>query len=242
MEIPFRDGKQLGMTIPWGDVASAFYSTGIPNIEVYTTSSPKQIARLRRLRFLLPLLALEAAAVAGQAADRQERQGPVRRRARETRRSSLWGRVSDDQGKSVSATLETLERLPADGADGRGRAGTRRSRGDVPRGFSTASQAFGKEFILSFPQHRHSLGMRNGFARRTRDHSLTSRLPPVRRRAQRVDPQGQQQAHQVDRPQDADRQGNAVQHGGRGRVLHGAQQPRRRPAQRRSPPAIPRPR
>ena len=44
MEIPFRHRKQWGMTIPWGDVASAYYSTGIPNIEVYTSTSPRRIA------------------------------------------------------------------------------------------------------------------------------------------------------------------------------------------------------
>ena len=33
--IDFGDGPVRAMTIPWGDVATAFHSTGIPNIEVY---------------------------------------------------------------------------------------------------------------------------------------------------------------------------------------------------------------
>ena len=33
--IDFGDGEKLAMTIPWGDVATAWYSTGIANIEVY---------------------------------------------------------------------------------------------------------------------------------------------------------------------------------------------------------------
>ena len=57
LEVPFRNRKLWAMTIPWGDVASAFYSTGIPNIEVYTSASRKQIANLRRTRFLLSVLA-----------------------------------------------------------------------------------------------------------------------------------------------------------------------------------------
>src|SRR5262249_3817297 len=56
MEVPFREGKRFCMTIPWGDVASAYYSTGIPNIEVYTGASRTQVSRVRKLRFLLPLL------------------------------------------------------------------------------------------------------------------------------------------------------------------------------------------
>lgn len=149
MEVPFRDGPQLGVTIPWGDVASAFYSTGIPNIEVYTTFGRKQIKQMRRFRFLMPMLALwPLQAIARRWVEKNVR-GPSDEE-RTAGHSSLWGRVSDDRGASVSATLETqsgyqLTMLTAVAALERVLAG------DVPRGFVTASQAFGKEFILSFP-------------------------------------------------------------------------------------------
>ncbi len=149
MEIPFRQGKLWGMTIPWGDVASAFYSTGIPNIEVYTTTPQKQIARLRRLRFLLPLFGWRVFQNLAKGWIDRKIKGPSDSE-RETARSSLWGRVSDDQGKSVSATLETLSgyKLTALTAVA---ALERALNRQVPRGFSTASQAFGRDFILSFP-------------------------------------------------------------------------------------------
>jgi short subunit dehydrogenase-like uncharacterized protein len=150
MEIPFRDGKKLGMTIPWGDVASAFYSTGIPNIEVYTTSSPKQTARMRRLRFLLPLLAWKPLQWLAKRRIEKSVAGPSDE-VREASRSSLWGRVSDDQGKSVSATLETLGGYPLTALTAVAALEKTLTR-EVPRGFSTASQAFGKQFILGFPQ------------------------------------------------------------------------------------------
>jgi short subunit dehydrogenase-like uncharacterized protein len=35
-EIDFGEVTKTGVTIPWGDVATAYYSTGIPNIEVFT--------------------------------------------------------------------------------------------------------------------------------------------------------------------------------------------------------------
>ncbi len=150
MEIPFRNGMRFGVTIPWGDVASAYYSTGIPNIEVYTGMPRKQVARLRRMRFLLPLLGWKP--IQKFAVWRIEKtvKGPsdeIRQKAR----ASLWGRVDDDQGNAVSATLETksgyeLTALTAVAALERTLAG------NVPRGFSTASQAFGKDFILSFPE------------------------------------------------------------------------------------------
>jgi short subunit dehydrogenase-like uncharacterized protein len=65
-------------------------------------------------------------------------------------RSEFWGQVSDPQGRTAEATLETPEgytltsltavaclRRVLDGA--------------APAGFSTPSKAFGKELILSIP-------------------------------------------------------------------------------------------
>jgi short subunit dehydrogenase-like uncharacterized protein len=149
MDIPFRRGTRTGMTIPWGDVASAYYSTGIGNIEVYAATSPKQIARMRRMRFLLPVLGWKPLQELAKWRIDRGAAGPSDQ-VRESGRSSLWGRVSDDRGHSISATLETpsgyeLTMLTAVAALERVLAR------QVPRGFSTASQAFGKEFILSFP-------------------------------------------------------------------------------------------
>ena len=53
---PSPCGARTAMTIPWGDVATAFRTTGIPNIRVYLAASPKAIARMRRMRSVLPLL------------------------------------------------------------------------------------------------------------------------------------------------------------------------------------------
>jgi short subunit dehydrogenase-like uncharacterized protein len=149
MEIPFRNAKLSAMTIPWGDVASAYYSTGIPNIEVYTTAPAKQIARTRRIRWLLPVMGLWPLKNLGAWWIERNVRGPSDE-VREKAHSSLWGRVSDDHGKSVSATLETLSgyqltALTAVAALERSLARK------VPRGFSTASLAFGRDFILSFP-------------------------------------------------------------------------------------------
>ena len=57
----FPKGERAAVTIPWGDVYTAFVSTGIPNIEVYMAMPPRLIAMQRRLRFFAPLLALPPA-------------------------------------------------------------------------------------------------------------------------------------------------------------------------------------
>lgn len=47
--IDFGQGERLGVAISWGDVSSAFHTTGIPNIEVYTAMGEPQRERLRRM-------------------------------------------------------------------------------------------------------------------------------------------------------------------------------------------------
>ena len=56
--IDFGNGEKNAMTIPWGDVSTAWYSTGIPNIEVYVPASPRLVRRLRRLNWIRPILGL----------------------------------------------------------------------------------------------------------------------------------------------------------------------------------------
>jgi short subunit dehydrogenase-like uncharacterized protein len=46
-EIDFGRGPKRAMPIPWGDVASAFYTTGIPNITIFTPISSPLLAIAR---------------------------------------------------------------------------------------------------------------------------------------------------------------------------------------------------
>ncbi len=55
-KIDFGDGKKMAMTIPWGDVSTAYFTSGIPNIEVFISAPPKMIKKVKNLnkfRFLL---------------------------------------------------------------------------------------------------------------------------------------------------------------------------------------------
>jgi short subunit dehydrogenase-like uncharacterized protein len=149
IEVPFRNGPRRAVTAPWGDVASAWYSTGIPNVEVYLGSPRWQIAMLRMMRPLLRVLGARwVQAILRPLIDRFARGPGAKEEA--AGRVSFWGRVRDAQGRSVSATLETpggyaltvtaalavLERVLS---------------GAAPIGFCTPSKAFGAEFILTLP-------------------------------------------------------------------------------------------
>jgi short subunit dehydrogenase-like uncharacterized protein len=105
-EVPFSIAPRMAMTIPWGDVSTAFHTTGIPNIRVYTAASPKSIARMRRFRPLLPLLAIKPInRLLQMFANR--RTGPDESR-RASGRTYLWGRVTDGK-RDVTMTMTTPE-------------------------------------------------------------------------------------------------------------------------------------
>lgn len=147
-EIPFRDKTRMGVSIPWGDVSTAFQSTGIPNITVFIAVPPKQISGMKALRHLGPALgaslvqrglkALVEATLTGPDADTRERGS-----------SSIWGRATCADGRSVEATLTTPEgytltaRTAVD-------ATVRCARGEVKAGAMTPSLAFGADYITRF--------------------------------------------------------------------------------------------
>lgn len=56
--IDFGKGETSAVTIPWGDVATAYFSTGIANVEVYVPARPATLAVMRALNFVRPVLAL----------------------------------------------------------------------------------------------------------------------------------------------------------------------------------------
>ena len=148
-KIPFSCGERWAMTIPWGDVATAFHSTGIPNIRVYSGTPPAMIKRLRLARPLLPLL--------GAGPIKRFLQRQVERRVtgpseelRETGRVHLWGEARDDDGRSVTATLDTPEAY-AFTAVSAVEAARRAAEGRVEPGAWTPSKAFGAGFVAELP-------------------------------------------------------------------------------------------
>ncbi len=105
--IPFRSGPRLAMTIPWGDVSTAFHTTGIPNIRVYSSQSPRAIRRLRWMSLFLPLLRIGVLRrLAQKYADR--RTGPSADQ-RASARIEIWGRAVNAEGKEVTQTMSVAE-------------------------------------------------------------------------------------------------------------------------------------
>ena len=138
------------MTIPWGDVYTAFVSTGIPNIEVYMAVPPSSARNLRRIRWLGPLLG--SAPV--QALLKRQVEKRVRGPSRDRRAASetvVWGEVRDEQGRERKAQLRTpngyeLTVTAALGIVERLLAGAR-----VDGGYYTPSQLMGADYVFTLP-------------------------------------------------------------------------------------------
>ncbi|MDQ6829039.1 MAG: saccharopine dehydrogenase NADP-binding domain-containing protein [Gemmatimonadota bacterium] len=134
------------MTIPWGDVATAYYSTGIGNIEVYTAVSDSAIRAMRLSRHLGWLLGSTPMQKLLRAAIRRRAPGPSDAR-RERSYSLLWGEVEDEQGRRASARMRTPDGYTLTSITALEIA-RRASEGNAKPGFQTPSLAYGADLIL----------------------------------------------------------------------------------------------
>lgn len=105
-EINFPRGSRQCVTIPWGDVYTAFVSTGIQNIEVYMAMPPRTITNLRRLRWLTPLLGLAPVQWLLKRRVEASVQGPSAQRRGECH-AYVYGEVRNPRGDVRAATLTT---------------------------------------------------------------------------------------------------------------------------------------
>lgn len=106
--IDFGAGEKLAMAITWGDLVTAWHSTGIPNVDVYVPISPRALRRLRQLRMLSPLLHLPGALWAAKEVAGQRVHGPDSP-ARAAHGTALWGEVAESEpgGARKIARLST---------------------------------------------------------------------------------------------------------------------------------------
>jgi short subunit dehydrogenase-like uncharacterized protein len=142
--IDFGRGPVEATLFPWGDVYTAFYTTGIPNIEEYfviTAESRKQLASSIKLRPLLKLASirrfLRSKLPTGSTAE-----------SRAASRMNVWGEVVDDQGRKATSRLYgpeagvTWTSLTALAVVNKVLAGK------VLPGFQTPALVYGADFLL----------------------------------------------------------------------------------------------
>lgn len=104
MWVDFGLKKLFVMTIPWGDISTAYTTTGIPNIETYTGTSPKTF-KLLKFQFLYNWL-LRTSFMRKQAIKKINNKPAGPADERRTKSIGLvWGEVKNANGQTAQARL-----------------------------------------------------------------------------------------------------------------------------------------
>ena len=147
-ERDFGRGPVKTVSIGWGDVSTAYYSTGIPNIETYMAFPPSAINTMKLMRLVGPLMYNRPAKRLLQWFLRFQPEGPSEAQ-RAKGFSLLIGEASND-----AVTVRTKQRV-AEGYQLTMLTAVAIAKkilaGDFKSGFQTPSRAYGADYILQFP-------------------------------------------------------------------------------------------
>ncbi|MEP7237716.1 MAG: saccharopine dehydrogenase NADP-binding domain-containing protein [Ferruginibacter sp.] len=106
--VNFGEKKLFVMTIPWGDISTAFTTTGIPNIEAYTGMTPKVYKLLKfqwafnwllRTNFVRNIIKKKIKAKPAGPSDEQRKKSS----------SFVWGEASNASGKTINAAISCFD-------------------------------------------------------------------------------------------------------------------------------------
>jgi short subunit dehydrogenase-like uncharacterized protein len=104
MLVNFGLKKIFVMTIPWGDISTAYTTTGIPNIETYTGVSPKTFKLLKYQSLFNWLLRTSFMRNRELQKIKNKPAGPSDEQ-RANARALVWGEVKNSKGESARARL-----------------------------------------------------------------------------------------------------------------------------------------
>lgn len=149
LHFPCGEKKCLGMTFPWGDVSTAFYSTEIPNIEIYVGISPTAYRNIRISHLFNRLLRTRLVRNFIRRQIDKRPAGPSAEQ-RANGRTYVWGEVRNAAGEVRQATMETpesyeltclsslliLKKVLSD---------------NFKTGFQTPAKVYGEDLILEIP-------------------------------------------------------------------------------------------
>ena len=145
-EFDFGEGPRTCVTIPWGDVSTAWHSTHVPNIEVYVSAPRAARALMKASRYLAPLL---ASAPAQRLLKSRIGEGGPTPEQRARGKSRLYAEAKGPGGRFAARLIGP------EGYDLTAHAGIRAAEvvlaGKVPTGYQTPSMGLGMDFVLDLP-------------------------------------------------------------------------------------------
>ncbi len=146
MEVDFGSFKTPTLCIPWGDISTAWRSTGIPNIEVYTGATASMIKNAKLTRYINWFIRMKWVKNFMLKKIDKQKPGPSDEK-RESGRSFLWGKVSDSSGKEVESRLETVSGYTLTAITATMIA-EKILAGNFKVGYQTPAMAYGADLIL----------------------------------------------------------------------------------------------
>jgi short subunit dehydrogenase-like uncharacterized protein len=154
MNVNFGSFATSTVSIPWGDISTAYQSTGISNIEVFMGMPEKNIRKLRwtntfswlfKSRLIKNLIRKQIdKRIIGPSDDR-----------RRNGRSFLWGKVWDEKGNIKISLLETYDGYTLT-AKTSVLIAQKILNGNVKVGYHTPAMAYGPDLILEIESSRRT--------------------------------------------------------------------------------------
>ena len=144
----FGAGEKQAAAIPWGDVSTAYRTTGIPNIEVYVPVSPRALANLRRLGRFGWLLRSAPAQSFMKWRIRKGAPGPSAEERAKTP-VFVWGEARAP-GRTVTARVRVPNGYTVT-TDASIAIARRLLAGGVTAGFTTPARLMGADFVTRLP-------------------------------------------------------------------------------------------
>lgn len=148
-EIDFGFTKKLGAEIPWGDVSTSYYTTGIPNIRVYNVLPKSLINSMKLSNYIGPILRMRWVKDKAIAKIKQKPAGP-NDQERETSQSFVWGEVKNSSGATKQAVLTLPEGYTLTAETAVEIAKRVLDSSFAVTGFKTPAAVFGAGFIREF--------------------------------------------------------------------------------------------
>lgn len=147
--IDFGLGSRTAMAFPWGDVSTAYATTGIPNIEVFLAVPPALLWGARLGNLAAPLLGLSSVQSA-----LKKRAGAITgptASARDATPCYVWGEVRNTTGATRTARLRTANGYDVTVHGSLAVVQNLLTRNDQPCGSFTPSRLCGTELITTLP-------------------------------------------------------------------------------------------
>ena len=144
--IHFGERSSKVVSIPWGDISTAYTSTGIENIVVYMAASGRLIRLLKFSNYIKPILRANWLKTFLTRKVEQKPAGPSREELKKGK-ALIWGRAENRKGDSREIAIQTAEgyRLTSEAA---WLIAEKVMEEQIKPGYQTPSLAYGPEFVF----------------------------------------------------------------------------------------------